>query len=474
MNATKSWFSFIELIVWISISMILMISVGVLVSSGMRNITIQKQILDENKNIQNFSQELSHLLSDDFNIVSQTATSLTLKSATHNEKPLYTKIEIFSQTGYCENDLDIETKNLKITRFNPFDLSITPWYSGSYLHHEVYSGSSLLIGKWHFWDGITPWKWWIHTYLNTPAWITSADSDKVIVSDYGNNRILYISGGLLYKFLDEKQGILWPTWIVHLGNALYILNSWKKELLKVTSPTPSNSWPIHLTFHNSTPILINRIDIEILPINWFSINGSYTPGDIILQWMSTGTWDIVNTNTGILEYSFDTSQTLNSGDGISIPSFSWTLSKNNTYYIKTSLYNSGNLTYSEYYPYIVKSDGDIFTTKDNTLTTLSGSLDYDYTILEKNAWDIVLKDIIHGKQTTMDSDGIITNKVDISTVDISTLEQDIEKTDFKIKNFEINTNSGILNIKIDYYKSFSCYNEKDSIVKTLLIKKVIP
>jgi type II secretory pathway pseudopilin PulG len=54
MKQQKHAFTLIELIIGISISMILMVSIGVFITSGMKHITLQKSILDANNDVSVF------------------------------------------------------------------------------------------------------------------------------------------------------------------------------------------------------------------------------------------------------------------------------------------------------------------------------------------------------------------------------------------------------------------------------------
>jgi hypothetical protein len=43
----------------------------------------------------------------------------------------------------------------------------------------------------------------------------------------------------------------------------------------------------------------------------------------------------------------------------------------------------------------------------------------------------------------------------------------------KIKDLNIERNGNLLNIKIEYYKNFSCIDETQNIIKTILFKKTL-
>lgn len=78
------------------------------------------------------------------------------------------------------------------------------------------------------------------------------------------------------------------------------------------------------------------------------------------------------------------------------------------------------------------------------------------------------------KETTLTKTGQYISTNNLPIFDISTAEQEVKLSDFTIKDFGVKKTGNLLHLKIDYYKTFSCFNEKDSIIKTLLLKKVIP
>ncbi len=57
-------FSLVELIVWITISMLLMVSIWVFVNSGMKNIFLQQKSLEFASNINDFSNTLYETFSN--------------------------------------------------------------------------------------------------------------------------------------------------------------------------------------------------------------------------------------------------------------------------------------------------------------------------------------------------------------------------------------------------------------------------
>ena len=65
----NAWFTLIELLVWVSLSVILMVSVWVFVTSWMKNITLQKQVLDNSLQVGDFYEKLWNIFNNDFDYV---------------------------------------------------------------------------------------------------------------------------------------------------------------------------------------------------------------------------------------------------------------------------------------------------------------------------------------------------------------------------------------------------------------------
>lgn len=484
MKQNSSAFSLIELIVWVSISMILMISVWIFVSSGMKNITIQKQILDQSTEITNLSTDFNDILSGDFNIITNTATSITLKSDHLSGKASYYTISETSSTGYCKSDTGIVTKRLLIQNFNPVTLTWVAGFSGSISNNTIYSGTTAIAGRNIFWsddfaDG-TAGTW---IYLNNPGWLTKDLNDTIFISDSGNNKVIYISWWLAYNLLNESHGIVSPTGLLYNWGKLYILNSGKKELLEMSSKSVSSGTGVDLEFQiNSWPKFVNKLTLEVLP-NDFIINGTYNTGSFRVWY--TAWWifipinsdadTIVKSPNNTLTYTFDSTKTIIDTFvyGIKIPSFSGSL-WSKPYYIKLRLYDWGIPQYQEHYPYVVNSDNNIKTIADNSIIVLTGWISENYTNISKSWANMVLSDMINGRTLEVASNGNYVANSNMTPTNINQFENSQKLSEFIVKDFHVEQVWNLLTFKIDYYKNFSCYNEKDAIVKTLLIKKVIP
>ena len=126
MKKLKIAFSLIELIVWITISMVLMVSVGIFISSWMQNIFSQQKILE---NTSNFTEFSSTLLST-FNLISSwsfvpvnTSSGIIFKREQYYWEGWFSYVwtETLSWV-YCESDSeDPETNSIFIKNFIPFE-----------------------------------------------------------------------------------------------------------------------------------------------------------------------------------------------------------------------------------------------------------------------------------------------------------------------------------------------------------------
>lgn len=475
MKKNKFWFSFIELIVWVSITVILMISVWIIVSSWMKNITIQKQILDQNSEIWNFNENLNNIFSPWFEIITYTSTSALVKSNYILWKPKYYYLSEITSTWFCENDLNLKNKYIQIQNFNPFLLSWST-YSWSYIKNEIYSWWQVIVWKWFFWSDFISWSAWTWVYLNNPSSITNS-WNLVFISDSANNRIYYLSWNIINKLLDIDDWFFSPTWLIYNSWALYILNSWKKELLKLTSSSNSNaSW--------------NNIDINIKPQsninNIKKLTLEILPNDFVLTWsynswsfnfspnLKNPSWDIWWTwALNRLDYTFSWVVSLNSlaNYNIKVP-ISWEFLTWTTYYFKTQFFdNSSNVIYEKYFPYIINSDDDLTTIDDNTLENLTWSLNYDYTDLSFSWSNLLLQDFLNEKYLKLTQTWWFIWTWSIGAFQIDDFENIKEISNFKIKDFKIFKDTNILNILIEYYKIFDCYNEDLSITKAIIFKK---
>ncbi len=476
MKKNQKGFTLIEMIVWVSLTMVLMVSVWIFVSSGMANITIQKKVLDESSSISNLWDTFNTIFGENFEIINNTSTSVLVASNYTLGNPKYYSLWLVTATGYCQNNTGAENKYLEIKNFNPFILT-GAIYSGSYIDHVIYSWWQIIVGKWVFWDAFLDGSNGTGIYLNNPAGIAYSGSN-LFLSDSGNNKILFMSGNQIYKLLDIDDGIYNPTWLLYKGWILYILNSGKNELLALTSKSYSNtSWnPINIRFQpTSTVNNIKKIEIEVLPDD-FILTGVYSSGSFNFSWFSKNlSWDVWWIGaTNKLLYTFSGSKNFNNTIYSINTIISWTFTASTSYYLKLNLLDvSDNILYEKYYPYLTNGDNDFITLDNNVLKVLTGWINGDVSDISSSWWKLLLKDFITWKYLKLDTDGTFVASWSLSPFHIDDFEIKKEISDLKIKDFSIINDGKIITLKLEYYKIFSCYNEKDSVVKTMIIKKAI-
>ncbi len=465
MKINKLWFTLIEIIVWISISIIIMIWVGTFTTSWIKNITFLKVLLNQTKEEELLQKNLLDILNNDFEVISNSNTWIIIKSSDFILwKPLIYDFLVKTSSWECKNDLDIETKYLTLKNYNPFNINPT-WVllTWSYLKHEVYDNWSKIAWMWYFWDNFYEWISATNLLLNNPWWLTSNWTNHII-SDTGNNRIIYLNWGKVYSLLGENDGILKPTWVYYSAWELIISNKLWNEILKLKS-SPWTIKPIDIDFKRDSNFNFDKLELNIK--DNFLISWTYNIWNFNFTWITKGIDDSVTNTTTWITYTFSWSKSISSWDdiSISIPSLNWSFNWLWSNYIDLNFYNWGALVYNKLFFYETDSDNDIFTLTDNSLEILTWSLNWFYTYISKNiAWNYLIYDYINNKRLNLTS-WIITS------IASPNFESNITNYNFKIKDFKTSISSWILNIKMDYYKVFDCLNEKDSIVKTILIKK---
>ena len=238
----RKWFTLVEILVWISISMILMVSVWVLISWWIKNITNQEKTIENTWNFSNFENKLNNYFQNiDTNFIPITTSSWIILKVNKNYDEwgfIYiweTKTPLDNWNWiYCYSwSENPETNHVFIKNFIPdFDIDIQKSHTINW------------VWKWFFWfNKITEtWVEQDEVYLNTPTgsvswwWI-------IFISDTLNNRVLYKSWSRVYELLNEKDWLKEPTWLYYDLWDLYIANSWNKEILKYSSknitPIPS-------------------------------------------------------------------------------------------------------------------------------------------------------------------------------------------------------------------------------------------
>ncbi len=120
-------FSLVELIVWITISMILMVSVGIFVNSWMQNIFIQQAAINNASNLNDFAKDVYNTFWNLENTWSIHLTNswIVIKSAREFDKWWFSYVWITQIDEYfCWNDSEESiTNHVYIKNFIPFEES---------------------------------------------------------------------------------------------------------------------------------------------------------------------------------------------------------------------------------------------------------------------------------------------------------------------------------------------------------------
>lgn len=468
----KKAFSLIELIVWITISMILMISIGVFVSSWMENIFLQQSSIKNASDLNNFAKDLYSTFSYLENTwsIHKTNSRIIFKRKTEFDKWWFTYIWVSTEDEfYCFSwSEDTNTDHIFIKNFIPFvedwenieDFEdILTWsinhdwidyYSYQKEHKITNQNWDIIVWKWIFWDFFEEWVSWTWIYLNSPTWLAS-DSEVIYISDTLNDRVLYLSWWLIYKLLDENDWLKEPTGLYYENNELYISNSWKWEVLKYSS---------EITSAPDTTLYFSEVDesgVEKIYIDFFKDWVDYDINSVNIKSISNlsyNNYNISYTNNS-LSYTFMSWSTSEPQDFDSWTTYNIELSnltnflENWNYTIQLQIDD----TKLDYY-FFTQWDEKIYTKNDNALVVMPfTNLKYPTFIKGSSASDI----------TDFDLNSIWDLKLDKNN-DIF-LKTPIEKLD-------ISENSELINIILKYYKNYNCYNldQNEQKIRTFLSK----
>lgn len=324
-----SAFTMVELIVGITISMLLMISVSIFVGNGIKNITNQKVIIENDSKIKEFTKSLYESLNaiDKSFLVTNLSSGVLFKVNKTYDKWWFSYIwEKTLDQHYClswseseeTNHIDLKTflpfewegsdifawlsfssnwvssnmfswtiNNLK-TLVWPTDVTFWAWnqaYVSDTLGHSIYEFDKTNIGptikkiawKEVFWDEFSDWTVWTGVFLNNPTWLEFATiwwDPYLFISDTLNDRILYLNlaDKKIYKLLWREEWLKEPTWIYYddAMKTLYIANSGKKQILSYSS-----SWSFEdntsLSFTPKNNITsINKLEFSFFFDSWVS------------------------------------------------------------------------------------------------------------------------------------------------------------------------------------------------------------
>lgn len=491
-NTPSSAFTLVELIVAISLSIFLMLSVGLFVQSGMQQIFNQQKYVDTASNVQesfykwqSSIQSATHwaILDLDLDWDWNWDAAYIFKNEPKYDRGGYSVLWTLDiEDQYCDDpelELNERTTTHMILKQNITFNSTTAWDYTSYPNEHVIRDNTswnIIIWKWIFGHEFTTWAQWTEVYINTPTWLVE-DSGILYIADTLNHRILWydISEDQTYTLVDINDGLIEPTELSINNWDLLITHKQGAETLRLSSE-PGNSSTLSMIFSwDSSYNDIISYTIEFLPdtlnitdsnlnsnasqyihyenntlTNLFVNYGStgvqtgcnsvgylYNNGSPIhCTWLDadSGNWMWQNSSPSNISYTTETINLSNiniTGENTST-----------TYYVKFSLLNSSDdEVFSDYFPYFINSDDDLLTKWDNILTVDSTGTSYDMS------------------SYTFPSD-VYNPETDIL------LSQPIE-------NFEVTQIWDMLIFDIDYYSKYNCYNTDENITQKMVFTKYV-
>ena len=528
----KNAFTLVELLVGITISILLMTSIGVFVSTWMSNIVLQQKIVNNNQKFNTHISDIQEMFKSSQWLVGIYSSGVLLKTSQNFDRWGYSYIWTQEITDhYCQEPDTQNTQHVFTSSFIPFEeigedintnfsdiesSEVTVWsivYRSNMKNHQILDVTNNVVAVWKdiFWDKMSEWSVWTGVFLNSPTGMVQADWNLVF-SDTLNNRILYLSWGLVYTLLDQKNGLKEPTGLAYSWGILYISNSAKGEVLKLSSEEYLSSNPdLNINFTPEWAFNADRFRVQIftgsINLTWPSsisdvtVDNPNAADEVIVVWNNldyyfinnfasesvqascTGVWliesweDIINcTMSGTWELANRDSKTFVSGANYSIDIQNITplLSTYQHYYSKLTFKNWTNSTYQKYFPYFTQWDGDIFTKDDNTLEVFTWGLDYP-TGLGFNSWNLVINTFEDRTVHTFNvdwthvwSDSWILNPFSEWAFNDYTISSILDNP---VNDINITNAGNLLNIKLDYYKYLNCHNPDEKVKKTLLFKK---
>ncbi len=521
----KNAFTLVELLVSVSLAIVLMTSISLFVTDWVKNITQQKNIVDNNSEF--FSFEAAFF--EAFN-----STNKYLMGFINPNWALF-KIDKNYSAGwftyiweqaftwlYCswtDNDM---TNHFIMKSFVPFesviwmgdifdsDYNYDDWtYKTSYFSWIITSGSNIFTGT-YIWPSdilinwndlyvsdtlnhtvlkfdktnpntipvIVAWKssiyWNDLKTLNNPTWITFWDN-KLFISDTLNDRILYISGWLAYELLNREDWLREPTWLYYNNsrNSLFISNSAAWEILEYRSFKYISNPSLYVVFNPEvnvnwvSDIILNfyNSSLSAQTITW---NPSFSFTNISNTVWLASTWTS-------LKYTFSTVNNFLSWNNysVSLSSISPYLSSTWNYFVNMTL--SWSNTWTQNFSYFTQWDNDLTTKSDNTLKIITWSLFYPTWI--KFDWtNLVISDFLDRQLKTIDLNWNLISSSALKSFNFNLLPYNkYSDALFKIpiKTLDFNFDNNLFSINLGYFKNYSCNNSKDNITKNYIFKKYI-
>lgn len=270
MKHQKKAVTLVELLVWITISMILMASVGVFLSSWLKNIFVQEKSIENLFSINDFFDKLNTSIKNiknkneiEIKKIPDFDSIIFRKKQDYNSDwftYIWTTKYDFCKTGQKNENIifiknfiprknqTLETKNFLI---NPEE-------------NKVFKKDwTVLIWKYFYWkEKETEKNNLKEIILNNPTSLAEDENGNLFIVDSSNNRILLYEkkSGKIYNFLSEETLDL-PTEIKFDWKNLKIANTWKKEILEYKDKTPKTNFQknLNIVWEKEYEIKISKI-----------------------------------------------------------------------------------------------------------------------------------------------------------------------------------------------------------------------
>ncbi len=519
-------FTLIELVVWMTISMLLMVSVWIFVNNWMANILTQEKVIENTTYLTDFTSQVHSSLNliESWSIFPvETLSWIIFKRNNSFWNWWFTYIWTTISTAdlnwdwiYCESWSElINSKHIFIKNFIPFEeededifsnynsvlkskyITIN-WitYQSDQKKHSILKQpwNTILIWKWIFWDNFKDWELWTDIYLNSPTWIEKV-WNYLLISDTLNDRILYYdtNSKKIYKLLDKTDWLNEPTWLYYSSSndTLYISNSWNWEILKYSSKSESE-WTLTMTWITANNI--NKIKLYFYKSNWDSVDINWpSKSSVETNWSSNNNFFNLNLNKILyyfVNYSWHDQDinecNWNSWEEILVNwepvkcTWNWT-GQTSTYIdvdydndtIKVNNIDSLTETWSYYVNLKLFDQYDnekfskyypYFSKSDwNILTTNDNILTVYKSNLQYPTWIWWIWDSYFNEFWNKSWRNFNDVNFDLNNTDI------ILKT--PIQNLYIYKENNSLTLKLNYYKKYNCYNPDDKTERTYLFKK---
>lgn len=362
---TKKAFTLAEMMISIGIFMLLMVSISIFVTEGVKNITFQKKILDSWVKELSFFKKLQDFVNDaKKNNLLKTFSSwalLKMEKSLFSWGFFYLWEASFSWKVCWADSPHQETNNLILVSFLPFegqwgDLFWTwknfsfSWIEIDYFNASIaYSGTSLtgniiwptnalftwstlyiadtkgnqilefdtnnitqpwikIVWTWEAGNTIISWQNWEDVYLNQPTWMALI-WENLFISDSLNDRILQynILTKKVYSYFSSQDGLVEPTGLYYdnTEKRLYIVNSGKWEILKIDAQNVTVPIAPKFLFSINPSITINKIFLSFFSASWAWVNlaSPTNTWGISFSWI-TQEEDFERINWNMIEYYF--------------------------------------------------------------------------------------------------------------------------------------------------------------------------